>query len=223
MQRPLQPQPRDLRPHNPEQPKPPNTKKYTLPNSERLQLLAKFIEIINNKEFCVGCMARRHPVVSLHQLSNCPHGIADYRDTEWMRWRKTLIFPKSVGICGGCGVHNQVQVFCFISQHIFMVVTQDIYSDTNNEDTKLLHYEEMGPKLCPHVNGIRVLAWLVVTDRELEACFVTSRWAPTKPINGLRTWQSWLSQREKKGNIPSNLYNIASWWIETFGMPVILS
>jgi hypothetical protein len=116
---PPKPQPHDLRTHDPARPKPPNTKKYKLPNSERLQLLAKFIEIINDGEFCVGCTARRHPVVSLHQLSNCPHGIADYRDKEWLRWRKTVIFPKSVGICGGCGVSTLVRVFHFISYTYF--------------------------------------------------------------------------------------------------------
>jgi hypothetical protein len=108
-------QPHDLHAHNPARPTPPNTKKYKHPNSERLQLLAKFIDIINDEEFCVGCTARRHPIVSLHQLSNCPRGIADYRDKEWLRWRKTLIFPKSVGICGGCGVSTLVRVLCFIS------------------------------------------------------------------------------------------------------------
>jgi hypothetical protein len=104
-----------------------------------------------------------------------------------------------------------------------MFVTQDVYSDTNNEDTKLLHCEKMGPRSCPDLDGMRVLAWLVVTDHELVARFLASRWAPRKPIGGLRTWQSWLSQRGKTGNVPTNLYNIASWWIETFGMPVIPS
>src|SRR6202790_1718859 len=156
---PPQAQPHYLRAHDPAQLKPPNTKKYKLPNSERLQLLAKLIEIINDIEFCVGCMARGYPVVSLHQLDNCPHGITDYKDNEWLRWRKTLIFPKSVGICGGCGVSNLVRVFCFISPHIFMVVIQGVHSENNNEDTKLLHCDQMGPKLCPHLDGIRVLAW----------------------------------------------------------------
>jgi hypothetical protein len=104
-----------------------------------------------------------------------------------------------------------------------MVIVQDIYSDANNEDTNLLHFNQMGPKSCPNLDGVRVLAWLVVTDRELKARFLTSKWAPARPINGLRTWQSWLAQRGKSGNMPSNLYNIASWWIETFGMPIVPS
>jgi hypothetical protein len=75
-----------------------------------MQRIAEFIEIINDEEFCVGCTARQLPLTSLHRLNNCPHGIAGYRDQAWLDWRKPLLFPNAIGMCGGCGVSNTVRV-----------------------------------------------------------------------------------------------------------------
>lgn len=198
-------------------------KTYNIYGSENLQLIAQFIEVINDEEFCVGCFLRGIPITSLHKLNACPHGIAGYKDQSWLSWRKQLIFPNAVGVCGGCGVSKEVHLL-ILTYHFFNLTydLQSIYSDENNEDTKLLHLESMGPSSCPHLDGMRVFAWLVVTNPEFEAQFCTSRWAPTRPIGGIRTWQSWLA-RQDPIHMSSNLYNIALWWIQVYGMPAIPS
>lgn len=109
-------------------------------------------------------------------------------------------------------------LFCYV----LITRLQSNYSDQNNEDATLLHVESMGPNSCPHLDGMRVLAWLVVTNPELEARFCSSRWAPKRPIGGARTWQSWLARKDPF-HLSANMYNIALWWIDAYGMPVIPS
>jgi hypothetical protein len=123
----------------------------------------------------------------------------------WWRWRE-----------------RNCPCFFLNFRHLLISDFQDIYSDKNNEKTELLHSEKMGPASCPNLDGMRVFAWLVVTNPKFEDQFRKSRWGPDRSIGGLRTWQSWLVKKGK-GNMPANMYNVALWWIDTFGMPVIVS
>lgn len=195
-------------------------RKFKLPYSDTLQLLAEFIEVINDDEFCVGCAGRRRHVESLHKLYNCPLGIANHKDLAWREWKKTLIFPNGIGICGGCGVNQAVRASLLTALPHLISGFQGKYSDKNNEEEKLIHNEAMGPNSCPHRDGMRIFAWVVLTNPELSAAFQKSQWGPDKPITGARTWQSWIVKAGKNG-VPTNIYNIALWWIDTFGMPAV--